>query len=241
MRHFVEGALAIDPNLADAFVSQASLRMFEWDWPGAEKSFHRAIDLNPNDTLAHLWYGWFLEAMGRQQESLAERTRAWELDPLSWNANASVGRALGALGRHDEAIQHLQAAVELNPNFFFARQYLGREYLSKGMADRAVREFEAAPDPPSLGYAYAMNGKKPEAERLLAQMHEDPLTNSFDFAIVNTGLGRTAEALDLLERARQERILWLMFLRVDERLASLRGNPRFETIASAMRIPTPRN
>jgi tetratricopeptide (TPR) repeat protein len=215
--------------------------MFEWDWPGAEKSFHTAIELNPNDPLAHLWYGWFLEAMGRQHENLAERRRAWELDPLSWSANASVGRALGMLGRHDEAIQHLRAAVEQDPNFFFTRQYLGREYLSKGMANQAAGEFQAVQDLPSLGYAFAVSGQKHQAELVLEQMRRNPLTNSFDLAIVNTGLGCSDEALDLLERARQERILWLMFLRVDERLQSLRGNRRFEAIATEMQIPLPRN
>ncbi|HKE23617.1 MAG TPA: hypothetical protein VKB88_14725 [Bryobacteraceae bacterium] len=71
------------------------MKMFEWDWSGAEQSFHRAIALNPNDPLAHIWYGFFLDAMGRQEENLAERKRALELDPLSWNANAGVGGALG--------------------------------------------------------------------------------------------------------------------------------------------------
>ena len=239
MRHFVDGALEIDPDLADARVSQASVRMFEWDWPGAETSFHRAIDLNPNDTLAHLWYGWFLEAMGRPQESLRARRRALELDPLNWTANSAVGRALGVLGRHDEAIQHLRATVELNASFFFTRQYLGLEYLSKGMVDEAVHEFQAAQDLPSLGYAYAVNGQKREAQRVLEQMNQNPLTNSFDLAIVNAGLGRAAKALDHLGQAHQERILWLMFLRVDERLASLRGNQRFEAIATKMSIPAP--
>jgi TolB-like protein/tetratricopeptide (TPR) repeat protein len=237
MRHLVDRALELDPNMADAFVSQASVKMFEWDWPGAEQSFHRAIALNPNDPLAHRWYGWFLDGMGREEESLAERKRALELDPLNWNANAMMGGALGAVGRHDEAIQLLRATVELNPNFFFTRQYLGKEYLAKGKPDLAIAEFQAAQDLPSLGYAYAMNGQKGEAQRVLEQMRQDPSTTSFDVAIVNGGLGRTAEALDGLEQAYRDRIPWLMFLRVDGRLASLRGNPRFEAIATAMNIP----
>ena len=148
---------------------------------------------------------------------------------------------MGKLGRHDEAIQLLHAAVELNPNFFFTRQNLGNEYLAKGKPELAVAEFQAAQDVPSLGYAYAVNGQKHEAERVLEQLHRNPLTNSFDLAIVNAGLGRTTEAFDLLEQAHRERILWLMFLRVDERLASLRGDPRFELIGRQMRIPMPRS
>ena len=236
-RHLIDRALDLDPDMPDAFVSQAALKTFEWDWPGAEQSFHRAIALNPNDPLAHIWYGFFLGAMGRRQENLAERKRALELDPLNWNANAGVGSALGSLGRYDEAIQFLRAAVELNPNYVFTRQNLGMEYLATGKPDLAIAEFQAAQDLPSLGYAYAVNGQKGEAQRILEQMRQIPSTNSFDVAIVNAGLGRTAEALDRLEQAYRSRIPGLMFLRVDDRLASLRGNPRFEAIATAMHIP----
>jgi tetratricopeptide (TPR) repeat protein len=223
--------------MEDALVSQAAMKLFEWDWSRAEQLFRRAIAQNPNDHLAHLWYGFFLGAMGRKEENLAERKRALELNPLSWVANASVGNALGALGRHDEAIRLLRATVELNPNFFFTRKYLGDEYLAIGKPDLAIAEFQVAQDLPSLGYAYAVNGQKAEAQRVLDQIRKNPAANSFDLVIVNVGLGRTGEALDLLEQANRERVPWLIFIRVDGRLASLRGNPRFEAIASSMNIP----
>ena len=240
MRGFVNRAVQLDPNLADAYVAQASLRMFEWDWLAAESSFQRAIEINPNNPLAHLWYGWFLDAMGREQENLAERRRALALDPLSWLANAALAQALRKVGRHDEAIQLLQATVELNQNFFFTRQEFGNEYLARNRPDLAIAEFQVVQDLPSLGYAFALNGQKREAERILERMRANPLATSFDLAVVTAGLGRKSQALDLLERAYQQRILWLMFMRVDERLATLRENPRFEAIASKMRIPAPR-
>jgi len=46
-----------------------------------------------------------------------------------------------------------------------------------------------------------------------------------------------SEALDGLEQAYRERIPWLMFIRVDGRLARLGGDPRFEALATAMNIP----
>jgi tetratricopeptide (TPR) repeat protein len=239
MRDYVSSALRLEPNLEEAIVAEAVLRMYERDWPSAEQSYRRAIQLNPNDTQAHLWYGLLLDAMGRERENLAERKRAWELEPLNWIASAALGGALGRAGRHDEAIKQLQSAVELNPSFYYTRQNLGLEFLAKGMLVQAIREFQAAPDLPSLGFAYALSGKKQEALGVLERMRANPLSTSFDFAIVNVGLGRTSEALDLLEQAYRERAMHLMFLRVDERLASLRGSPRFEALAARMKIPAP--
>src|SRR6266481_1366352 len=69
----VNKALALDDTLADAHVSLGLIKLnYEWDWPGAEQSFRRAIHLNPSHVNAHHRYSHHLIAMGRIDESLAE-------------------------------------------------------------------------------------------------------------------------------------------------------------------------
>jgi TolB-like protein len=76
-------ALALDDTLAEAHTSLALLKFFyDWDWPGAEREFRRAIELNPNYPTAHHGYSVFLAAMRRSDESVAEARRALEADPL---------------------------------------------------------------------------------------------------------------------------------------------------------------
>jgi Tfp pilus assembly protein PilF len=42
-------ALEIDDSIAEAHASLAFVRRYyDWDWPGAEKAFQRAFQLNPN-------------------------------------------------------------------------------------------------------------------------------------------------------------------------------------------------
>ena len=53
---------------------------------GAEREFRRAIELNPNYSVAHHWYAIYLSVVGRQREALAEIRRAQELDPLAHRA-----------------------------------------------------------------------------------------------------------------------------------------------------------
>jgi TolB-like protein len=53
----VSSALAIDDNLAEAYVSRATLLTdFEWNWPAAEPDYRKAIELNSNSASAHHWY-----------------------------------------------------------------------------------------------------------------------------------------------------------------------------------------
>ena len=51
-------ALQMDEHLAEAHAALALAHVFfDWDWVSAEKSIHRAIELNPNYATAHRWYG----------------------------------------------------------------------------------------------------------------------------------------------------------------------------------------
>ena len=65
--------LEIDGNLAEAHTSLAFANLlFDWDWPGAEREFKRALDLNPNCVTGHDWYGLFLALMGRFKEAFVQ-------------------------------------------------------------------------------------------------------------------------------------------------------------------------
>ena len=71
-------ALEIDDNLAEAHTSLALIKMeYEWDWAGSERSFQRAIQLNPRLDEAHHQYSHYLMSMGRTRESLAESFAPW--------------------------------------------------------------------------------------------------------------------------------------------------------------------
>ena len=46
-------ALELDPNLTDAHVWLANIEQQQWHWHEAEVEYRRALDLSPNDALAH--------------------------------------------------------------------------------------------------------------------------------------------------------------------------------------------
>lgn len=67
---------------------------FEWNQPAREAAYKRALEVNPNYPTAHFWYGLMLDSLGRQQENLAMRRRAYELDPLNLQINVGLANAL---------------------------------------------------------------------------------------------------------------------------------------------------
>jgi Tfp pilus assembly protein PilF len=56
-RPYALKAIELDPSLSQAHASLAYIKFyFDWDWVGAGEEFRRAIELNPNDPVAHQWH-----------------------------------------------------------------------------------------------------------------------------------------------------------------------------------------
>jgi adenylate cyclase len=169
---------------------------FDWDWPGAEGEFRRALDLNPNNADVRHDYASYLGAMSRFDEAIAEAKRAVSLDPLSLRMNLRLGWAYMIARRYDEAIDQYKKTLELDPNYFQARLYLAWSYTFKGLYPEAFAEYKKMGDYGSsnnfVGFLYAVSGRRSEAlkvieriKRLSAQQYVDP----YNMAIPYAGLG----------------------------------------------------
>ena len=84
MRAMAEKAIQLDPLLTEAHAALGWMYARSGDWTQAEQSFHRAIQIDPNESLARFDYGyWVLAVQGRLDEALAELKLAERNDPLS--------------------------------------------------------------------------------------------------------------------------------------------------------------
>ena len=103
-------------------------------------------------------------ASGGEPRDAPARSRAHSLSPA---AGVGLASALRCTGRHDEAIRQLQMVLELQPAFPQALWQLGMVHLAERRYADAIRAFEAVTRDGSLGYAYAVAGRKAEARAVL--------------------------------------------------------------------------
>ena len=144
-------ALELDETLAEAHASLAFIKFrFDWDWPGAELEFRRALDLNPNLAQTRHWHAMFLATRRRFDEALAEIGRAQDLDPLSLVVQCGVGRILHFAGRYAEAEAEFGRLLNLDPSFSRARLDLTMTLFALGRY-REAREGLERTDSSSLG------------------------------------------------------------------------------------------
>ena len=237
-------ALALDDNSSDAHAALGMVKqIYDFDLPGAIAEFERAIELNPNDAMAHHWLSnHSLAAAGQTERDIAEMKRALELDPLSLIINANLGQAYINANRYDDAIAQLRKTIEMEGSFYFAHQMLGEALDLKGQIPEAITEYEKAialnddPIPKALlGHLYGRIGRKDEARKILEELRqtrEQRYIEAYGLAIVYLGLGDRNETFNWLEQGYRDRDGYYMaVIRIDPVLASLHGDPRFEALA----------
>jgi TolB-like protein/DNA-binding winged helix-turn-helix (wHTH) protein len=240
-------ALELDDSLAEAHTSLAFvLAQYEWDWPGSEREFRRAIQLNPNYATAHQWYGMWFMAHGKFDEALEEERMAHEADPLSTIIETDTCQFLAYAGRDDEAIRHAQRALELDPGFPLAHLYLAEAYAGKRNYPAALAELEGLV--PKIGGAWAMSmlsrtyalaGQRDKAEATLQTLlkgasHQEDLAMLLaqDYA----ALGEKEPTFAWLEKAYRNHEGGLALLGAAPAFRPIRSDPRFETLMRGMRL-----
>ena len=240
-------ALEIDESSAEAHTSMAFIK-FRWDWdrPATEREFQEAIRLKPAYAPAHQWYSSYLVAVERFDEAIAEAKRTEELEPLSFVASSHLGWIYYLSGQNDKAIEQCKKILELDPSSFPARRYLGLAYEAKGMYAEAIAEFQTGVKLSGsplmlalLGHAYAVSGKTAEAKQVLndlQQLQGQRYVSPYTVAAIHAGLGDRDQVFKWLERAVEERDIWLMNLKVDPVFAKLRSHREFTDILARLRL-----
>ena len=239
-------ALALDPGLGEAHGVMGLVKMlYDFDWAGAEAAFKLALRLSPSSADVHDHYGWLCWSTERYDEAVELVRRARELDPLAHRSDVAAG--LLRAGRFEEAAAEARQTIASDPAFARGHSALGWALISLGEHAAGVAEMERAselaPSDPTflgqLGQAYATVGRIAEARdvlRRLETMSAGRVVSPYNFAYVHTGLGEFDRAVDLLERAYEERSGAVFGIKGSFLFVPLRSHPRFRALLRKMHL-----
>jgi serine/threonine protein kinase/Flp pilus assembly protein TadD len=241
-------AVKLDADLAEAHTSlAAALLFFDWDWPGAEAEFQRAIGLKSSYATARFLHGFCLSAMGRFDDAIAEAKRAVELDPIQPGIRAAHAHSLWLAGRYNEAKTASRALTEFDRNFFLGWLLLGQSYAEVGgfaEAEDAFRKADAVTGGTSTlvlglwGHALGLAGKRDEARSILdrlLELRKSKYASAQNIASLYWLLDKQNEAFEWLEKAIEERDHWFWYAEYHPHLRGMRSDPRFQEILRRLR------
>ena len=238
-------ALELEPDLGEAYAERAwNLLIFHWDFPGAERDFRRALELDPSASPVHDGLAERSAVMGRFDEALPEIRRAQDLDPLNLVTNTDYCLLLRLARRYDDALAQCKATLDLDPNYRYTLETIREVYEAKKMypeADKisvqsqlgdctgsctaALDEIHGAPGLVGSFDAWLKSQKTPPNPYFLSEAY--------------AGLGRKDQAFAWLEKAYEQRsqLVGMVFLAVDPAFDSLHADPRFDAFLRRVGLP----
>ena len=238
-------AIALDSMSAEAYLAMGVARAYAFLWLPADSAFRRSVALDTALALNRLWYGRYLWATGRIDESLEQLRRATALDPLNATNPASLSLLLSAASRHDEAVATARRAFELDSTLYVAQSaYVftlvnaGRPRDARAMGERLVRS--GLRSPPTLGsaaYGIGRGGDAAHARSIAASLEPRSTEWLIQTALIRAyaGAGDTARTLAAMERAVAiGEPFPLNVPLIDNLYDPVRASPRFAAVVRAL-------
>jgi len=247
-REYTQDALRLDSTLPDSHTSLAYIYFyFDWNWPGADQEFKRAIALAPGLAPSHRWYAIYLAAMGRAAEATAEAQRAEDLDPLSVSAHDAAAIVAVCIGQYDQSISEGRKILELDSNDLRAYADLAVAHFQKTMYQEALQDAEKGlavshRDPfflSILAFVHGRLGQMQQAEKLVEEMRADSksrIVAPYFFATALVGMNKQHEAMEALEEGYKARDAYMVGLNSTPWFDPLRSDPRFQDLLRRMNL-----
>lgn len=246
---YARQAMNLDNSSVDPHTYTGIMKLkYEWDWPGAEECFKKALDISPSDSRAHLQYSMYFESLGDHENAINEALLAHNVDPLSKEVNMNLAWQYYQADNITEAEIRLDRLLEYEPDFWGAYWDLGHLHLASGEYDFAIEAFKKSDAVTGgyfmplqgLGYAYAKAGRKDDAKKVikkLEKINSDSYVSPYYFATIYLGLGDIDKTYEYLEEAFKVRSRSLAWINVAKEYLPLRTDSQFKDLIKRIGIP----
>ena len=242
-------AIELDDELSDGHASLGfSLHAGNYDWKGAEHHLRRAIELNPGNANAYVWYSIVLYTEGRFTDGLEFARRSLDLDPLTPFNHHNVGWGMYYARRFDDAIAQYRKVVSDFPDYGFGYYGLSKIHRFTGETALAIQESNKAKQ--LMGDSvfsllaeaecYAADGRRKDAERMLHDLEASAANryvSPYQLSLVYCYLGDVEKAYEYLEKAEEIKEAWLNWMGVEPAFDILRTDRRFNEIWQPIAYP----
>lgn len=241
-REAARRALALDSSqaLASAVLSAVALAL-DLDAHEAERLARRALALNERSATAHVTLSGALLAEGRVDESVDEARQGWQADSLeSYNdfwyfSTLLYQRQLDTAAALLERLSSILPSADLRAMTGWLRAEQGElrralpllnwRYYGGQYAGTYVRALVAQGDTAAA---------RATVDSMLAA-RTPGYYNPLALARAYAALGDTDRGMAWLQRAVDERTIWVGVIRVDDQLALLRVDPRYAALERQLR------
>ncbi len=236
--------LALNPDVALAYVAQGIVYANQMRWADADRAFRRALALAPGDAEAMDQYAQFLYGAGQLNPALAEIERALRHDPFSGTSGAVRAQLLFVLHRDADALRQIESTLATHPHGVLEHRIAIWVYLSLHRYADAEQQMRMVSEQDPDASALLVRGIADQRQRAsavhvletssaLGRLRRDAIVHALFLA----ALGENDRALAVLEEfaidgnSTTPQLLWYPMF------DPLRDNPRFKAVLKKIGLP----
>jgi adenylate cyclase len=243
LRQDVNMLLAGNEQSALAHALKAELLItYDWDWTRAEEEARRAVSLGPKNRFALYAAGDIAVVLGQYNDANQFFHRSLAIDPLNADTLDLLSWALYGEGRFAEAEEVMRKLLAIDDSYSPGHYSMGLYLLAEGHPKDALvemrREKDSGFQAVGLAMAYFMNGQRAESDSALSRAEQESSKKvAYAIACTHAVRGETDAAFVWLDRAYQQKDIWLEYIKGEWPLTGLRNDSRYRAFLSRMKLP----
>lgn len=234
-----ERAVALDPELGDAYATRGYLReQDQWNWAGAMSDLKTALRLDPQDARNQLRYGYLLATLGQLPEAAAAFRKGIAEDPLLPPVWWWLGIVETARGNYVEARRASNRVLAIDPDFDAASHQLGYLDLLQGDPKAALEIFTRLDSQSGIAMAEHDLGDAVASQQALERLiASDSMDAPYSIARVYAWTDDPDQAFHWLDRAVALHDSSVIRIKYDPLLRNLHADPRFDQLLARLDLP----
>jgi serine/threonine-protein kinase len=240
-------ALELEEN-PEQLALAATLRLLrEYDWNGAARDFHRALEMNSSSPGLSYYAFWYLRNLGRFDEAVRILESILAQDPLAVSIRVLIAGVMLSQRRYRECEQECRRILSIDSSFVFGRYYLA---LSLGLQQRLEEALDTArrltkesgkwPIPLiGLGMVCALAGRMDEAHDAIGKLQHVARKRYVPpcyIAFIHAVCGETDAALEWAGKAVDRRDPLILSAKFHPAFDRIRDDPRFHALLQRMNL-----
>lgn len=135
----LDRCLELDPLLAEAHATRASVQLLLGNFAAAEVGFRKALDLKPNYAGAWSNLGFALVRQSHLEEAANAYARSETLDPLNASLNFNIGALRMLTGRFADGLEYFKTVLKIAPERTRTENAIAYWSINFGRFEEAAR------------------------------------------------------------------------------------------------------
>ena len=240
-------AFALNENLSEAHASMGWIHFnYDWNWDAAQKSFKKALAINPSNPEGRRWLSHLYMILGQVTEAMNEIEKGINIEPDSANMLTTKSHYLLSIGQLEQSLETAMEAERKDPQFVNSYRRLGLAQAFKGNFEAAFETYKRGDKLYQGKYqlakaiTFALMGNKKEARSILnAEMlqKDKKIVRPSDIANAYYYIGDYDNALNYLQMGIEEKDSGLSFLYFSSEWEKLFDNKKFNAIRERLNLP----